>query len=151
MKRLLYYVISVMTMKYPCFTCSDETNHSIVFACFYRLPFWRCEECRYLCENPLAIWTKRGCGVSFFVSGCVPKPKAERVNFCIQYILRCYSKSDLPVTPVTSSWSDCYDLFIAKNKSYMYLSTTFIRKCLIVICMSLGKFGTGSKERFKNI
>lgn len=95
-------------------------------------------------KNPLAIHkTKRGCGVVFFMSGCVSKPKT--VNFCIQYVLRCHSKSDLAVT---SSWDDCYDLFIAKKKLSMYLSSTFIRQCLIVTYMSLGKFTTGSKERF---
>lgn len=56
----------------------------------------------------------------FFISECVSKRKTE-LTFCIQCILRCHSKSDLPVTPVTSSWDDCYDVFTAKRKFPVYL------------------------------
>lgn len=64
-----------------------------------------------------------GSGVLLFISGCISKPKTERVNFYIQYVLRWHSKSDLRVT---SSWDHCYDLFIAIRELSKYLILTLL-------------------------
>lgn len=62
-------------------------------------------------------------GVSF-ISECVSKPKTELTSVSSALVLT-HSKSDLPVTPMTSSWDDCYDVFTAKRKIPCVSYTTF--------------------------
>lgn len=71
-------------------------------------------------ENSLAIQKKVGWG-QWVYSSYLNVFQNQRLDFCIQCILRCHWKSDLPVTPMTASQDDYYDVFTAKRKFPVYL------------------------------
>lgn len=83
----------------------------------------------------------------FFISGCVSKPKTVLTFTSSTFLYVVLRDTYLSLL----SYAAGMTVMISSIPKRNYLSTTFIRQCLVVTCMSLGKFTTGSKERFKYI